>query len=54
VSQIRTSATAELICRNCRRKLTGRGFFWTDEFGSIYCATAIGPHIAVAKEPDSQ
>lgn len=51
MSQIRTSATAELICRNCRKKLTFRGMFWADEDGDLYCHAAHGQHVAVAKEP---
>lgn len=52
MSQIRTSATAQLICRNCRQKLTGRGLFWADGNGLIYCAAGIGPHVPVAREPE--
>jgi hypothetical protein len=52
VSQIRTSATAQLICRFCRRKLTFRGMFWADEDGNLYCRVSHGQHVAVAKEPE--
>jgi hypothetical protein len=54
VSQIRIAATAELICQFCRRKLTFRGMFWADENGDLYCHTAHGQHVAVAKEPDEK
>lgn len=54
VSQIPASATTGMVCRNCRKKLTFRGMFWADENGDLYCHTAHGQHVAVAKEPEKK